>query len=209
MIIRNGEVEYAGQVIYTYEHYWLDGMTEEYAAVWDFEEHEVRSIPIGYYGSDGCNLYGAVKVSIDPSEAVVRDILRTLRRNAAKAFCDSVIEYKTGIRKGTHAEVVRGKKVPKGTKLEVFWVGERPTFRSRGYSWMNETETIAGCYDENGEKVWIKAEYLKNIDPIKSPCAAERRKFIKAYIRRNIRDYKMNMDDIQKAFERRYANELA
>ena len=71
--------------------------------------------------------------------------------------------------------------------LEVFWVGEKETYKSRQYSWMHETEMIAGCYDENGNKVWIKAEYLKSIDQIKSPNAKERKKFIKAYIEKAAR----------------------
>lgn len=70
----------------------------------------------------------------------------------------------------------------KGTILEVFWVGERPTYMSRQYSWINETEKVAGCYDKDGNKVWIKVEYLKNITEIKSPSAKERKKYIKHYV---------------------------
>lgn len=67
---------------------------------------------------------------------------------------------------GDSVEVVKGRKIPKGTKLEVFWMGERPTYKTQqlrksGCRWANETEMIAGCYNENGEKVWIKTEYLK------------------------------------------------
>lgn len=67
---------------------------------------------------------------------------------------------------GDMVEVIKGRKIPKGTKLEVFWMGERPTYRTKqlrksGCRWANETEMIAGCYNENGEKVWIKTEYLK------------------------------------------------
>lgn len=47
---------------------------------------------------------------------------------------------------------------------------------------MHDTETIAGCYNADGEKIWIKAEYLKPTDKIASPNAKERRKYIKNYV---------------------------
>lgn len=67
---------------------------------------------------------------------------------------------------GDSVEVVKGRKISKGTKLKVFWMGERLTYKAQqlrksGCRWANETEMIAGCYNENGEKVWIKTEYLK------------------------------------------------
>lgn len=69
---------------------------------------------------------------------------------------------------GDNVEVIKGRKVPKGTVLKVFWIGERETYRTRtlkrqGCRWANETETVAGCYNENGEKVWIKSEYCKYV----------------------------------------------
>lgn len=181
-IIKNGEVTYEGQVITIREHMWMDGMVDVYAKVWDMEAHELKSIQVGYYGADGRNLYGSSYAKPDLSTEAKRDMYRTLKRNdALAAYQRSVIATKTAITKGTHAEVVRGRKVAKGTKVEVFWVGEKETYRSRQYAWMSEYETIAGCYDEDGNKIWIKVEYLKNIDPIKSPRASERKKFIKAY----------------------------
>lgn len=189
-IITNGVETYKGAVLDTRDHYWADGMIEEYAGVWDMENHQYKSITVGYYGSDGRNLYGDVKVTRDVSEEVRRDILRTIKNTEApKAFEKSVVARKKAIVKGTRAEVIRGRKVAKGTILEVFWVGEKETYTSRQNPWMREFETIAGCYDEDGNKVWIKAEYLKSLDPIKSPCAAERKKFIKAYVADQARSY--------------------
>ena len=188
-IVMNGEVTYEGQVIRISEHMWADGMLDEYAVVWDIETHELKSIQIGYYGADGRNLYGSSYAKPDLSEEVKRDIYRTIKRHDALAeYEKTVINTKTAITKGTHAEVVRGRKVAKGTKVEVFWVGEKETYMSRQYAWMNKYETIAGCYDEDGNKLWIKAEYLKNIDPIKSPRASERKKFIKAYTKNAMRE---------------------
>ena len=188
-ITRDGKTEYEGLVIRVDEHMWMDGMLEVNAVVWDMDIHATKHIQVGYYGSDGRNLCGAIDVDIDLSREAKRDILRTIKHNEApKAFERSVIAAKTAISKGTKAEVVRGRKVKKGTKLEVFWVGDRLTYQAQRYGY-SEYETIAGCYDEDGNKVWIRTDYLKNIDPIKSPRAAERKKFIKAYVIENAKAY--------------------
>lgn len=187
-ITRNGITEYAGAVLGEHEHCWMDGMLSVTATVWDMNEHREKNVQTGYYGSDGCNLCGAVDVVIEVGPEVARDIIRTKKRDAQRDFCKSVQAYKTGIRKGTTARVIRGRKVPQGTVLNVFWVGERETWKSRQYSWMHETETVAGAYDEDGNKVWVLVEYLQNIDPIKSPNAAERKKYIEAYVERNTTD---------------------
>lgn len=175
------EPKYVGAVLDITEHCWLDGMTEETAVCWNSEKQEIERFQVGYYGSDGRNMDMTI-AEIDASKETWREVLRYLKPAARSAFAKSVIDYKKAIHVGTHAEVVRGQKIPKGTKVEVFWIGEKPTWRSRQYDWMRETETIAGCYDEAGNKLWIKAEYLKNIDPLESPNAKERRKFIKAYL---------------------------
>ena len=177
---KNGTT-FVGAVLSTYEHYWMDGMLEVTAILWNSETQKIEHQQVGYYGSDNCNMCGC-SCEVDATPDTWRQVIRYLKPAAYEAFAKSVTEYKTSIHVGTHAEVIRGKKVPKGTKLEVFWVGEKETFQSRKYYWMHETETIAGCYDEAGNKVWIKAEYLKNVDPLKSPNAKERSKFIKAWI---------------------------
>lgn len=186
-IIKNGQELYKGAVLREEEHMWADGMLDVHAVVWDMDKHREEAVQVGYYGADGCNLMGGeVTYEIEVSKEVARDILRSRKKSAVRAFCHSVIEKKTAIEKGATCVVTRGRKVPKGTVLTVFWCGERPTYRSRGYAWMDETETIAGCHDADGNKVWIKAEYLKRIDPIKSPVAAEREKFIRAYVRNTV-----------------------
>lgn len=188
-IIKDGIESHKGCVIKVWEHYWMDGMCDEFADVWNSEEHKVETIQIGYYGCDGCNLYGNMRAVADLSEENRRDIIRTLKRNdALAAYSRSVTAHKTEIRKGTHAEVIRGRKIAKGTKVEVFWVGDKETYKSRQYAWMYETERIAGCYDEDGNKLWIKAEYLKSTDSIKSPNAKERKAFIKAYVKKALID---------------------
>ncbi len=184
LIKADGTVLYQGAVLDTSEHYWADGMLSEYAWVWDMKKHQFESVSVGYYGADGHDFIGT-KVEIDLSTEVARDIIRTLKHRAYEDFCRSVIEKKNQIEAGITAEVVRGRKIPKGTILNVFWVGERPTYTGYG------TELIAGCKDKDGNKVWIKAEYLKNISPIKSPKTKERKKYIKWYIKRNAGDMVM------------------
>ena len=53
---------------------------------------------------------------------------------------------------------------------------------------MHETELVAGCYDENNNKVWIRVEYLKPVDEVKSPNSKERKKFINAYVNKRAKD---------------------
>ena len=106
-------------------------------------------------------------------------MIDTYRIKACKAFEKSVLEEKQKIQKGIKALVVRGRKVKQGTVLNLFWVGERPNYIGR-------QELLAGGYTELGQKVWIKAEYLKNITEIKSPNAKERKKFMISYIREHI-----------------------
>lgn len=179
-IIEGGNVLYSGAVIKTWDHYWLDGMIEEYAVIWDTENHCYRTITIGYYGSDCRNLMGNIRCEVEVSREVARDIIRTIKKLAVGSYCTSVLNKKKAIEKGITAEVVRGTKVKKGTKVEVFWVGERPKYAGYG------VEIIAGCFDENGNKIWIKAEYLKNILPLKSPNTKERKKYLEWYLRTNV-----------------------
>lgn len=185
MIIDNGVESFVGCVYGESEHMWMDGMLETYAEIWDCETHESKVVSVGYYGADGHNLSGMTS-TVDICAEVARDMIRTYKQKAAKAFCESVTEYKTTPRKGSCCEVIRGRKVPKGTKVTVFWTGERETYRSRQSSWMHETEEVAGCHDEAGNKLWIKLEYLKVLDEIASPKADERKKFIRSYIERNV-----------------------
>lgn len=181
-VYMNGQETYKGAVIGEREHMWMDGMLEVFAVVWDMDNHELKHVQTGYFGSDGHNMYEDAWSKVDLTSEVLRDMLKTWKQAGLMDFARSVTEYKNTVRKGQRCEVVRGRKVKKGTQLEVFWVGERETYKSRQCSWMHETETVVGCYDENGEKVWIKAEYLHPMDAPKSPSANERRKYVRAYV---------------------------
>lgn len=180
-----GKEMYIGAVIGTKTQYHYDGMTDKYAIVWDMEKHSMDLVHVGYYGSDGYNFVDATYI-VDLSVEVARDIIRTFKSEALDAYADSVVAEKKAIRKDRMAEVVKGRKVKKGNILKIFWVGERPTYRSRMYSYINETELVAGGYDEDGNKIWIKADYLKNLTIIKSPVAAERKRFVDEYVKKHV-----------------------
>lgn len=187
-VIKDGKATYVGRVLCEREKYWLDGMLEVWAVVWDSEARTTKDITVGYYGIDGCNLAGC-GWEIDATDDVKREVLRALKDKALKAFCRSVADARAKIMKGNEVEVIRGRKIAKGTKLKVFWVGERETYLSKQYAWMNEYEEIAGCFDQDGNKIYIKTEYLKNLTELKYPCAAERKKFIKAWVKDEARAY--------------------
>lgn len=192
-ITKNGETKYVGQVLCEIERYWMDGMLEVTAVVWNKDDHKAEYIQVGYYGSDCCNLCGCTW-EVDFTREIVRDLLKTIKIGAYDAYCRTVQAAKTKIEKGAKAEVIKGRKVAKGTKLDIFWVGQRATYMAQRYNYIKDTEEIAGGFDENGNKVYIKTEYLKRLDKIESPCAAERKKFIKAYVKKTARDvYKINV----------------
>lgn len=185
-VIFKEKTMFEGAVLTIRERYWLDGMLEAWAVCWNNEEQKIEDVTFGYYAIEGSNLAGGT-AKIDATKETWRQVLRYLKPQAVREYAQSVIDFKREIRKGSHVRVIRGKKIPKGIELEVFWIGEKPTFRSKRFEWMRETETIAGCYDSNGRKVWIKAEYLEVTDRIKSPNRHERKKAIDSIINRYLK----------------------
>jgi len=194
-IFEKGTESYKGQVITTTTHYWLDGMLEERAILWNPEKHETFSIQVGYYGIDGCNLCG-MSATVDLNTENYKDMLATFKKDAEIAFEEYLESRQNEIRKDRTAEVVKGKKVPKGTVLKVFWCGERPTYRSLSHSWMHETETIAGCFNENGEKVWIKADYLKTIDILPDLTEEEKKTWFENYLTKRFSNFDLIYKEI-------------
>lgn len=180
-VFKNGTEMFTGAVIDIWSHFYMDGMEEEYAEVWDIEKHKRKNVKIGYYGSDGRNLYEG-HAEVDLNAETVKDMVDTYKAMAWTAFSDSVIAFKKEIRAGVTAEVVKGRKVKQGTILRVFWVGKKYNRFTR------EDEMMAGGFDENENKVWIKAEYLKNLTKVKSPNAKERKKFMKHYLKMKLGD---------------------
>ena len=179
-IKEKGETRYAGQVIRTWDHMWADGMLEEYAVVWDPVEHKSKDIQVGYYGSDGQNLCGGISWEIDFTDEIVRDVVETEKKHGAAAFDEMIERQKHTVLKGDRVRVVRGRKVPKGTELTVFWIGERPDYM--GYN----TEKIAGCRDDAGNKVWIKYDYLETLEVRPEPTEGQKHKFIEGYVKSQV-----------------------
>lgn len=182
---RGEEPEYIGCVIGTFTHCWLDGMDEEIAVVWDMESHERKNVTFGYYGIDGSNLAGGV-ANVDLSNEAARDIIKTRKDSFIRQYNDMMKAERARVAVGREAVVVRGNKIKKGTVLKVFWIGERETYMSRQYSYRHEYEKVAGCFDKDGNKVWIKVDYLKNISEIPSPTAKERRSMMNSYVFGNL-----------------------
>lgn len=190
-IFEKGTESHKGQVITTTTHYWLDGMLEERATLWNPEKHETFSIQVGYYGIDGCNLCG-MSAKLDLNEENYRDMVETFHKEAEEEYAKYLEDKQDEICKGRICKVVRGKKVPKGAILTVFWCGEKPTFRSRNYSWMHETELIAGCTDGNANTLWIKAAYLEPVDTVEIPTEEEKKNWIEDYVIRRFSNLNIN-----------------
>ena len=110
---------------------------------WDVEAQEIRH-DWGYY-------------EIDAMPEVIANWKNKIRNDYSKHREALIDEARKSFGKGDTVVVVKGRKTPKGTQLTVFWVGDRPTYMGYG------TERIAGAYDLNGNKVWIKAEYCRNV----------------------------------------------
>lgn len=157
IIDNNGAVTYKGGVFNIYSHYWADGMVSEYAQVWNIDEHKKEEIQIGYYGSDGYNFCGT-RGAVDLDGLHKADIIATERAKAKETIAKAEEKERTQPAKDIPCKVIRGRKVPKGTLLTPFWIGERTTYTGRG------TEKIAGAYTEDGQKVWIKEEYLERLE---------------------------------------------
>ena len=181
-VIIDNEVRYSGAVIATKSHWWADGMLSEYAVCWDDDKKELIDVNFGYYGIDGHNLAGGI-CEVDATQETARKVIRYEKEKAIKAYADYAMDYRQAVKAGRQAEVIKGRKVTKGTVLDIFWVGERQTYMSKLYAYLNETEMIAGGYDKDGNKVWVKAEYLKNITKVTGPSKKERKEFISQYIK--------------------------
>lgn len=152
MSIKNhvtGEEKYAGCVIETYEHYWLDGMLEVIAVCWNNETKTTDHVTVEYLGSDCRNMMDTT-ANVDLTTENARNFIRCHKMDALNSFAKSVQEVKQKIHKDDVCRVVRGRKVKKGTILTVFWCGEKPTYFAQTHRFVNEKELICGCFDESG-----------------------------------------------------------
>lgn len=176
----NGTVveSYVGCVYREKEHMWMDGMLEVLAYAWDIKNHETKQIQVGYIGIDGRNM-NDTGWDIDLTKEIAHDMIKTYRAEAIKEIGEREAIDRYLPRIGKKCMVIKGRKVSKGTVLTPFWIGEKPKFRE----WEG-MEKIAGCYTEDGSKVWIKAEYLKAIETPDSLNRKQRKQLVNKFFRK-------------------------
>jgi hypothetical protein len=104
------------------------------------------------YGQDGAYLYS--KASVHECQPEI-DVERYQAAVEPSINNPEPRKVETELSKGTKVEVVKGRKYPKGTKGEVFWVASKYD----GYGVLK-----AGVRSEDGEKLWINVENLKILE---------------------------------------------
>ena len=154
VIMKDGQEKYQGCVlaVYMQDEPTMDGGTYGVyprADVWDSEQGRVITL----------RDHDFTKAERDAFSRTVEDAVIDSFSTSSNREWDYRIEAaKRAIKAGVDAVVVRGRKIKKGTKLHVFWTYDRADYTG----W--HTETIAGCFDEDGRKVWIRADYLQRAD---------------------------------------------
>ena len=146
------DIRYEGCVIDTYERNGYHD-SDWYAICWDREKQQLVEVE---YDTTRCGGSGYAK--IDATEETLHEVYRYLKRNAARYF-DTVYNEKLAktVQKGDSVLVGRGRKVPKGTVGNVFWVGSTYNYYSR------RNEDRVGIEKEDGERVFLPLEYVSVI----------------------------------------------
>ena len=156
--------KYIGRTFHWSSHYLWDGISTIYLRTWNMDTHAEEIVAIGdNYDTSTETLLNDVVFGLKPE--VLLDAQVTYYRRSKDAWERYVAQERSRICKDRRARVVRGRKVRVGTEIEVFWVGERMAYYQPRYG-SGVTETIAGGYDDAGNKVWVKAEYLENLTPV-------------------------------------------
>ena len=143
----NGSDEklYVGKTLNWYERNGYHD-SDWYAEVWDDETNSVKHV---LYMTTRCGCSG--RAELDATVDVLRKVYRYMKKIAAAKFERQNEEQAKKIRKGDTVMIVRGRKVPKGSEVSVFWSGTR----FNPYSRMNE-ERIG--VEVDGDRVFINAE---------------------------------------------------
>lgn len=144
--------EFVGCVLNTYERNGYDD-SDFYAVCWDEETQSV--IDIEY---DTTRAGGGGYAEIDATEDVLRKAYRYYK-NCGRTLYDTKTNpnQAKAVKVGDTVKVVRGRKIPKGSAGQVFWVGVRKNF----YTYRDE-ERVG--IEINGERVFLPAEYVEVID---------------------------------------------
>ena len=142
---KDGSVTHVGNVLGV-STTWYDSMsiTSYYARVW--EEGTVKTVHVY---DDHSDRKGA-EIVVDATEEVKTEYMEwvvssRVRKEAEDAAAEALIP-----RVGRVVEVVKGRKVPKGTTGKVFWKGV-DKFKTNRWS----TAYRLGLTTETGETVWV------------------------------------------------------
>jgi hypothetical protein len=154
------ETTYVGKVVYTGEHNGYDD-SDFYAYV---REDDGSFRKIVYASTRGWTYPNGASVDASPEDinafyawqSEVTELAAKARREAAAAEAKARGEH---VGRGDHVKVVKGRKVPKGTEGEVFWVGKckfsgRPRIGFNGF---------------DGETYWTAAS---NVEVVEADSAA-------------------------------------
>lgn len=121
-----------------------------YADVWDEETQDVKSI---LYDTTRCGGWGNAEIDITIEN--LRKVYSHYRKSTVAHLNRKNEEIAKTPQKGKTVVVVRGRKVPKGTRGIVFWIGEQFN------QFSNKQEIKAGIKTEDGQKYFLLAEYLE------------------------------------------------
>ena len=145
--------EYEGCVVDLYEHngyhdsYW-------YAICWDREKKEL--VEVEY---DTTAAAGGGWAEIDATEDVVREMYRFRKKSAKELFDTYGNEAQAKkVSTGDNVIVVRGRKIPQGTKGKVFWLGSKYNQYSRKF------DDRVGIEKPDGTRVFLNKEYVIPVD---------------------------------------------
>lgn len=142
-------LRYVGCVLSTYERNGYHD-SDFYAVCWDEEKQAV--VDVEY---DTTRAGGGGHAYIDATDEVLRKVYRYYKKMGRSHF-DTVYNPKQAqeIRRGDTVTVIRGRKIPKGSVGQVFWVGTRFNQYSR------HNEDRVGV-EIDGERVFLPLEYVE------------------------------------------------
>lgn len=143
------DVQYAGCVLDTYEHNGYHD-SDWYAVCWDEDKQKVVEVE---YDTTRCGSGG--KAEIDATDDILAKVYRHYFKIGKDLFDSRTnIEQAKSFDRGDTIVVVRGRKIPKGTKGKVFWIGN-------SYNRFNyQNETRVGI-EVNGVRMFLPIEYCE------------------------------------------------
>jgi len=179
------DIRYEGCVLDKYEH---NGYHDSYfyAICWDDERQEI--VKVEY---DTTAAGGGGYADVDATEETLRKVYRYLKKQGKVKFDGSFNpDQAKAFGRGDMVKVVRGRKIPKGSTGEVFWVGERYNV------YAHRPEKRVGV-EIDGERVFLPYEYVERMDWEKYLITGKERK-------KRIRNYAIKSlpANFRKGFER-------